>query len=77
VWYLDDDDPRDDAAYGAEEIRNRLLHRCAANLTDFLSALRTPPSRLHRLATAAVSGGHATLAEPAELGSALPSTKLR
>ena len=77
VWYLDDDDPRDDDGYDAAEIRARLLHRCAADLTTFLSALRTPPSRLGRLAAAAVSGRYATLREEDGLGSALPSTKRR
>jgi A nuclease of the HNH/ENDO VII superfamily with conserved WHH/SMI1 / KNR4 family (SUKH-1) len=52
VWYWDDDDARDLAAYGPVEIRDRLLHRCADTFDDFRRALVRPPRILEDRAEA-------------------------
>jgi hypothetical protein len=46
VWYLDDDDPRDDDSFNPERICAELLHRCADSMDAFWSALRTPAGAL-------------------------------
>jgi hypothetical protein len=50
VWYLDDDDPRDREAYGPEEVRAHLLHRCADSVDDLWARLARPPATLVDLA---------------------------
>jgi hypothetical protein len=74
VWYWDDDDPRDDAAYGPAEIGARLLHRCAEDFDDFRTQLRRPPAMLSDLADAWASSGQVRLVHEDVAGAALPST---
>jgi hypothetical protein len=73
VWYYDDDDPRDDARYGAAEVCDRLLYKCADTFSDFLAALDTVPDQLIR--AAAVAAGRSTVIRPDGLGAHLPANR--
>jgi hypothetical protein len=57
VWYWDDDDPRDQADFGPEHIRDHLLTRCSGSLAEFLAGLRRPPAWLAELAGQLVDDG--------------------
>jgi A nuclease of the HNH/ENDO VII superfamily with conserved WHH len=75
VWYLDDDDSRDDEALTAEDVSSRLLARCGDDFDRFWAALSQPPPRLLRLARQAVGAGWAVRARPKEMGASLPPNK--
>jgi hypothetical protein len=75
VCYWDDDDHRDRDAYRADEICERLLHRCAPTFDAFWTALRAVPASLRAQAVAAVRDGQARRLVPDDLGAALPAAK--
>ncbi|BCY11094.1 SMI1/KNR4 family protein [Actinoplanes sp. L3-i22] len=50
VWFLDDDDPRDDDRLGPAEICARLLRRCADDWDAFWAGLRQPAAVLREVA---------------------------
>jgi hypothetical protein len=71
VWYLDDDDPRDDDRYDAAHLCEHLLYRCADDFDAFWQALSPPPRRLLELVDGAVGAGRAVPVRPPDLGAAL------
>lgn len=75
VWYWDDDDPRDEDAFGPAEVCDRLLYRCSATFAAFLGELTEVPDRLRRLAGTAVGQGAARRLAPADLGTNLPANR--
>jgi hypothetical protein len=75
LWYLDDDDYRDDDSFTAEQISGRLLARCAEDVDQFWAALSQPPSRLRRLARQAVDNGWAVSVHPRQMGASLPPNR--
>jgi hypothetical protein len=72
IWYWDDDDPRDDDAYGPERICADLLHRCADTIDDFFALLTRPPEALVAAAARWVDGGLVTEVRDSALGAGLP-----
>ncbi|MGH3716383.1 MAG: SMI1/KNR4 family protein [Micromonosporaceae bacterium] len=75
VWYYDDDDPRDDDSYDADEVAERLLRRCADSFDRFVGALVPVPDTLIQAAQTLVrDGGARQLPEPG-LGLGLPTDK--
>ncbi len=72
VWYLDDDDPRDDENLGPGRIATDLLHRCAAHLEEFWSALHTPARALVDRAAELVESGQVRPVRDELAGSSLP-----
>ncbi len=74
VWYLDDDDHRDDDdRYDASYICRTLLRRCADDLPALWAALSPPPSRLVTAAATAVRDGQATVVRPTDMAAGLPA----
>jgi hypothetical protein len=73
VWYWDDDDPRDDAAYGPAEIRARLLHRCADSFDEFWARLCRPPVALLGMAGELASTGRVRSVREEVQGAELPA----
>jgi hypothetical protein len=73
VWFLDDDDPRDDDSLGAREICDRLLYRCADDLDGFWAALRPPAAVLREVADELVRAGQVRVVQPELAGAALPA----
>ncbi|MDQ7906551.1 HNH endonuclease [Phytohabitans sp. ZYX-F-186] len=71
IWYLDDDDPRDREAYGPEEIRAHLLHRCADSVDDLWTRLVRPPAALVDLAARSV--GQVAQVRDEMVGAGLPA----
>ncbi|MGH3737658.1 MAG: SMI1/KNR4 family protein [Micromonosporaceae bacterium] len=72
VWYYDDDDPRDDEAYDAEQISQLLLRRCAGGFDEFVAALRPVPDELLTAARTLVADGGARQVSERGLGEGLP-----
>lgn len=77
VWYWDDDDHRDRDEYTANEVCEKLLHRCADDFADFWGALRPVPKRLLTLAAAAVAEHQVTIVAPEGMGTSLPAARRR
>jgi len=75
VWYWDDDDPRDTDAYGAADVADRLLHRCADGFAAFWRALREVPSSLRAIAERDAAGGHASPVWDERMGADLPAAR--
>ncbi len=73
VWYWDDDDPRDDDAYGPAEIRATLVRRCARTFDEFLAALIRPPAALVTQAAAWASTAQARVVPDELTGASLPA----
>ena len=73
VWYLDDDDHRDDDRFDAEYISAHLLHRLAGDFDGFWDALAVAPRRLLELVDDSASAGRARLTSPPDLGASLPA----
>ena len=73
VWYLDDDDPRDDENLDPGRIATGLLHRCADHLDEFWSALHRPARALVDRATELVASGAARVVRDELAGSSLPA----
>jgi hypothetical protein len=69
IWYWDDDDPRDADEYTAEEICDRLLHRCADDFDSFWYTLRPVPASLLALARDGL------VLTPERLGTSLPAAR--
>jgi hypothetical protein len=72
IWYLDDDDYRDDDRFGPGEICGRLLGRCADDMEHLWLTLQPPPPWLWQLATDAVNSGRVATIEVPNLGVSLP-----
>jgi hypothetical protein len=72
VWFWDDDDPRDDAAYGPVEIRDRLLRRCADSFDEFRDRLTRPPTALVERAWAWNTTGRIQVVRHELAGAGLP-----
>ncbi len=72
VWYLDDDDPRDDERLDADRISSTLLQRCADSINAFWAALVPPPSWLVGLADYWVAQGLVVPRRDAGTGAGLP-----
>jgi A nuclease of the HNH/ENDO VII superfamily with conserved WHH/SMI1 / KNR4 family (SUKH-1) len=75
VWYLDDDDYRDDDSFTAPDISSRLLARCADDVDQFWAALSQPPPRLRRVVRQAVRSGWVVSARPKHMGASLPPNR--
>ncbi|MFI1995571.1 SMI1/KNR4 family protein [Actinoplanes sp. NPDC020271] len=76
VWWLDDDDPRDDDRFGPAEICARLLRRCADDWDGFWTGLHRSAAVLLEVADDLVTDGQARVVRPEFAGEALPA-KLR
>jgi hypothetical protein len=75
VWYLDDDDHRDDDRFDAAYISATLLHRLADDFDAFWSDLAVPPRRLLDLVDDAVADGRARRVSPSGMGDSLPPAR--
>jgi hypothetical protein len=72
VWHWDDDDPRDDAAYGPAEICDYLLRRCAGSFDEFRDRLIRPPAMLAERAEAWAATGQIRVVRDELAGAGLP-----
>src|SRR5947207_14834581 len=75
VWFLDDDDPRDDERYEPSIICRDLLVPCGADLPAFLGALSAVPRQLLAAAEQVVTSAGAELHLPEGAGAALPRAR--
>lgn len=50
IWYWDDDDPRDEDGFGADQICDQLLHRVADSIEELFASFADPPQMLLRFA---------------------------
>jgi hypothetical protein len=57
VWYWDDDDPRDQDGFDAQDTCAHLLYRCADDMDGFWAALHRPAAVLLKVATDLVAAG--------------------
>ncbi|WP_229830591.1 SMI1/KNR4 family protein [Actinoplanes ianthinogenes] len=73
VWFLDDDDPRDDERLGPEQICARLLQRCADDWDGFRAALRRPAALLLEVTEDLVADGLVRPVHVELAGAALPA----
>jgi hypothetical protein len=73
VWYLDDDDPRDDENLDPGRIATDLLHRCAGHIEEFWSALHRPARALVDRAAELVDSGQVRQVRDELAGSSLPA----
>jgi hypothetical protein len=75
VWYWDDDDPRALDGDTAEDVCDRLLHRCADDFAAFWHALRAIPAPLRELAARTVAEERAGRVDDERIGTALPAAR--
>jgi hypothetical protein len=73
VWYWDDDDHRDTDEHSAEDVCERLLHRCADDFGSFWRALCDVPEALRDGAIRAAAD--ALVVAPERLGTSLPAAR--
>ena len=73
VWYLDDDDPRDDENLDPGRIATDLLHRCAGHIEEFWSALHRPARALVDRAGELVDSGQVRQVRDVLAGTSLPA----
>jgi hypothetical protein len=75
VWYLDDDDPRDDDAYDAAYLCAHLMHRVADDVDAFWAALHSPAWALLSVVDDLVEADRVMEARPKLAGAGLPDGK--
>lgn len=73
VWYLDDDDPRDEAGFDAPYLCGHLLRRCADDIDAYHLALAPPADALLDLAAEQANRGLARPVRDDAAGAGLPA----
>jgi hypothetical protein len=75
IWYLDDDDQRDEDSLDAGYICANLLHRCADGIDHLLRTLIRPPVDLLRIADELITSGGVREVRPQLCGGSLPGPR--